>query len=72
MTTWIMPLADLDEALRLDPKYVPALIVRGYLWQWRNQLDKAVADLDKAIELDSRNPYAFVERGIFFYNTKRI
>ena len=29
--------ADLDEALKIDPKYVPALIERAYLWQWRNQ-----------------------------------
>ena len=44
--------------------------MRGYLWQWRNRLDQAIADLDNAIEIDSRNSYAFVERGIFHYNTK--
>jgi tetratricopeptide (TPR) repeat protein len=61
---------DLDAALRLDPKYVPALIERAYLWQWRNHLDDAVADVSKAIELDPRNSYAFVERGVFEYNKK--
>jgi tetratricopeptide (TPR) repeat protein len=61
---------DLDAALRLDPKYVPALIERAYLWQWRNQLDQALADVSKAIELDPRNSYALVERGVFEYNKK--
>ena len=61
---------DLDAALRLDPKYVPALIERAYLWQWRNRLDEALADVSKAIELDPRNCYAFVERGVFEYNKK--
>jgi tetratricopeptide (TPR) repeat protein len=61
---------DLDAALRLDPKYVPALIERAYLWQWRNRLDQALADVSKAIELDPRNSYAFVERGVFEYNKK--
>ena len=56
---------DLDAALRLDPKYVPALIERAYLWQWRNRLDQALADVSKAIEVDPSNSYAFVERGVF-------
>ena len=56
--------ADLDEALKIDPKYVPALIERAYLWQWRNRLDLAIADATKAIELDPKNSYAYVERGV--------
>ena len=63
-------MVDLDAALRLDPKYVPALIERAYLWLWRNKLDQALADVSKAIELDPRNSYAFVERGVFEYNKK--
>ena len=62
--------ADLDLALKVDPKYVPALIERAYLWQWRNQLDKAIADVSQAIELDPRNSYAYVERGVFEYSRK--
>jgi tetratricopeptide (TPR) repeat protein len=61
---------DLDAALRIDAKYVPALIERAYLWQWRNRLDEALADVSKAIELDPRNSYAFVERGVFEYNRR--
>jgi tetratricopeptide (TPR) repeat protein len=62
--------ADLDEALKIDPKYVPALIERAYLRQWRNQLDEAISDVNKAIELDNRNSYAYVERGVFEYSKK--
>ena len=62
--------ADLDQALKIDPKYVPALIERAYLRQWRNQLDDAIADASMAIELDPRNSYAFVERGVFEYSKK--
>jgi tetratricopeptide (TPR) repeat protein len=62
---------DLDEAVKLDPKYVPALIARAQLWQWRNRLDRAMADASQAIEFDSRNSYAYVERGIFEYNLKK-
>ena len=47
--------ADLDQSLKLDAKYVPALIARAQLWQWRNRLDQAIADASKAIELDERN-----------------
>ena len=41
--------ADLDQALKIDPKYVPALIERAYLRQWRNQLDDAITDASTAI-----------------------
>ena len=62
--------ADLDQALEIDPKYVPAFIERAYLRQWRNQLDEAIVDVSKAIELDPRNSYAYVERGVFAYSKK--
>ncbi len=57
--------ADLDAALKLEPKNVSALIARAQLWQWRNRLDQAMADVSQAIEIDSRNSYAYVARGIF-------
>jgi tetratricopeptide (TPR) repeat protein len=63
--------ADLDEAIKLDPKYVPAMIARAQLWQWRGRLDRAIAVASQAIELDSHNSYAYVQRGIFLYDLKR-
>ena len=62
--------ADVDEALRLQPKYVPALLERAYLWQCRNRLDLALADANQAIQLDAQNSYAYVERGVFHFATK--
>jgi tetratricopeptide (TPR) repeat protein len=62
--------ADVDEAIRLDPKYVAALVERAYLWQCRNRLDLALADVNQAIKLDSRNSYAYVERGVFEFGMK--
>jgi tetratricopeptide (TPR) repeat protein len=63
--------ADLDAALKLEPKNVSALIARAQLWQWRNRLDLAMADASQAIELDSHNSYAYVERGVFEYDLKK-
>ena len=62
--------ADVDEAIRLQPTYVPALVERAYLWQCRNRLDLALADANQAIKLDSQNSYAYVERGVFHFATK--
>ncbi len=60
--------ADLDAAIKLDAKYIPALIAWAQLWQWRNRLDRAVEDAGKAIELDGRSSYAYLARGVFEYN----
>jgi tetratricopeptide (TPR) repeat protein len=62
--------ADVDAAVRLDGKYVSALVERAYLWQCRNRLDLALADANQAIQLDSQNSYAYVERGVFHFSTK--
>ena len=64
--------ADVDEAIRLQPTYVPALIERAYLWQCRNRLDLAPADANQAIQLDSQNSYAFVEPRSFPFRDQRV
>ena len=43
--------ADLDVALKLDPKYCEAYYFRGCIHHFNEQYDKAVEDLTKAIEL---------------------
>jgi tetratricopeptide (TPR) repeat protein len=48
-------LADAEAALRLDPKFVPALQARAYAHQRTGNLDQALADLNQAIELDPKN-----------------
>ena len=67
-----MPLPTSTKRIRLDPKYVPALVERAYLWQCRNRLDLALADVNQAIKLDSRNSYAYVERGVFHFRHERV
>lgn len=44
-------LAELDEALRLDPNFVPALISRGNVLWMEYEYKRALTDVNKAIEL---------------------
>jgi tetratricopeptide (TPR) repeat protein len=43
---------DYTEAIRLDPKFVPAYVGRAGAWGDRQEWDKAIRDLDEAIRLD--------------------
>lgn len=45
-------LADLTEAIRLDPKFVLAYLVRGGMLADTNELDQALADFNQAVKLD--------------------
>ena len=51
-------IADLDQALRLDPKYAPAYASRGIAHFWKGELGLAKADFDAAWSLDSRSVVA--------------
>jgi len=63
-------LADLNEALRLEPKNVAALTTRANLWLFKNRPDQAVADANKAVEIDPRNSYAVEQRAIIYCSVK--
>jgi tetratricopeptide (TPR) repeat protein len=63
-------IADLDEALRLDPKNVAAWIERAALSQATNHPDQALVQIDRAIDLEPANPAAFVERGVLHFTRK--
>ena len=52
-------IADLDEAIRLDPKDAMAYTNRGAAWLKKDELDKAIADLDEAIRLDPKHAMAY-------------
>jgi tetratricopeptide (TPR) repeat protein len=62
--------ADVNDALRLDPKNVTALILRGEMWVVRNRLGQALADVNKAIELDPRSSDSFADRGTHYLYVK--
>jgi tetratricopeptide (TPR) repeat protein len=65
-------LADYNQALRLDPKYVYAYNNRGLLKQSRlNDLPGALADYNQAIELNPNFPTAYRNRGVLKKNAKK-
>jgi tetratricopeptide (TPR) repeat protein len=57
-------MADVNEAIRIDPKYVTALNDRGYLYQRRSDFDRAIADYDAAIAVNPRWARLFNDRGL--------
>ena len=55
-------LADLDEAIRLDPKVAWYYKSRGQVYAEKGDLDKAIADLTEAIRLDPKFSEAYEGR----------
>ena len=47
-------IADLTEAIRLDPKYANAYDNRGLAYRDKGDMDRAIADLTEAIRLDPK------------------
>lgn len=56
-------LEDLDAALRIDPRHVEALRVRGACLAKLGRPDEALVDLDKAISVAPQDVKAHLERG---------
>jgi len=56
-------IADYDQAIRLDPKFVFPFNGRGLAYQGKGLFDRAVADFDQAIALDPDNAIPFNLRG---------
>jgi len=59
-------IASFTEAIRLDPKYVPAYVNRGDIYKTRGDYDKAVADYDESIRLDPDHVPAYIDRGLAY------
>lgn len=58
-------IADLSEAIRLNPHYANAFNNRGSAWTRKQDVDRAIADLNEAIRLGpSYPPGAYNNRGI--------
>jgi tetratricopeptide (TPR) repeat protein len=62
-------LAAADEALRLDPKLVPALTLKAKLFMAAGRHDMAQQCLEKALSIDSRAAYAQFLYGLSAYMT---
>ncbi len=56
-------LANLDEALRLDPKSALALLERASIYHAKGEFDRAIADYDGAIAAQPKSAAAFSGRG---------
>jgi len=57
-------LADFDQALESDPRYVMAYNNRGITKASIGDVDGAMADFNEAIRINSRHPEAYVNRGL--------
>jgi tetratricopeptide (TPR) repeat protein len=55
--------ADLNEAVRLDPRDPAAFNNRGSIWDAKKEYDKAIADFNEAIRLNPRDPLPYRNRG---------
>ena len=56
-------IADLEQAIRLDPKYRRPIYNRGIAYIDKGDYDRAIADLGKSVRLDPKDPKAYVIRG---------
>jgi len=64
-------LARFTEAIRLDPKYVPAYVNRGDIYKNKGDYDKAIADYDESIQLDPGHVPAYINRGLAYATMHR-
>ena len=55
-------IADYNEAIRLDPKYVVAYNSLGYAWNLKKDYNQAITNYNEAIRLDPKNAYAYNSR----------
>src|SRR5438045_3872305 len=59
-----LALADLSDAIRLNPKSVLAYVRRADVYARRSEFDKALADCDVAVRLDSSSTAPREARGM--------
>ena len=59
-------IADLEQAVRLDPKDPKAYVIRGFAYVEKGDYDRAIADLEQAVRLDPKDPKAYVIRGFAY------
>jgi tetratricopeptide (TPR) repeat protein len=58
--------ADVNEAVKLDPNFSLAYHLRGYLYNKKGDDDRAIADLAEAVTLAPKYAPAYYDRGILY------
>jgi tetratricopeptide (TPR) repeat protein len=58
-----LAIADLDEAVKLNPKNVEFYDYRADAWQFKGDLDRAIANYDQANRVDPQYAAAYFSRG---------
>jgi tetratricopeptide (TPR) repeat protein len=61
-------IADLDQAVRVDPKYADPFNSRGYVYFTKRDYDRAIADFDKAVALNPKFGLALANRAMAYHN----
>ncbi|WP_249142766.1 tetratricopeptide repeat protein [Bradyrhizobium sp. AUGA SZCCT0160] len=56
-------MADLNEAIKLDPDYACAYTNRGRVYAFKRELDHAISDYDAALRIDPTFALAYNNRG---------
>ena len=59
-------IADLDEAIRLDPNFAVAYNNRGDAYRQKGELERAIADFNEALRLDPNITPAYTLRGLAY------
>lgn len=54
-------------AIREDPEYIAAFVLRGISWLRMERFDAAITDFDRAITLDPGEEVAYFNRGLAHY-----
>jgi len=60
--------ADLDQAINLNPENATAYNNRGFTYNNMGEYDRAIADLDQALGLDPQHATAYNNRGLAYEN----
>jgi Tfp pilus assembly protein PilF len=59
-------IANYDEAIRLDPKYVNAYNNRGNAWHEKGEYDRAIVDYTEALRIDPKSAMSWTNRAIIW------
>src|SRR6266852_2379764 len=59
-------IADIDQAIRIDPNNARAFNGRGFIFLTKGELDRALSDLNEAVRLDPNLGDALVNRSVLY------